>query len=377
MPVKAAKISKSSPMPLYAQVKQAVISDIKAGKYRRGDVFPSLAELTEVYQVSMITTRRVLADLASEGYLSVSRGRRPVVASLTGNGIDFPAGLRNIGICFGPVGDTGKIEYASMPWTSNIFRGIQEELSENNFLTTMIPVKEKTPDAATRKLISGGSGFDGIIVMSAHLGEKLLDELVESGRPYVVVNRMDEENFRNCVTADFYAGSARVAEYLVEREFASYLYLTSNLGGNTPPLKLRGFQESLWRLGVGPERIHLRQTGALTKEAGKAAMSEFLKSPLGELPLAVYGEGDLLVIGAMEACRESRIAVPEQVSAVGSTGLKEAETSEPPLTVVASPMREIGHAAAAMLLRMLETDKTTASGIKLKMNFIKRKSVKD
>jgi len=68
-------IDRSSPLPLYYQLKRILLRCIQDGYIIPGEAISSETELQERYGVSRITVRRALGDLASEGYISRQPGR--------------------------------------------------------------------------------------------------------------------------------------------------------------------------------------------------------------------------------------------------------------------------------------------------------------
>lgn len=80
--------------PLYHRIYLVLRDGIVNGAYPHGSVLPSEQELTELYGVSRITTKRALNELAAEGLVARERGRgthvtfdpaaRPVTASVEG-----------------------------------------------------------------------------------------------------------------------------------------------------------------------------------------------------------------------------------------------------------------------------------------------------
>lgn len=68
-------INRDSVVPLYHQVKQALLDEIQTGVYGDGEPLPSEKELQKIYGVSRITVRRALSDLANAGYLTRQPGR--------------------------------------------------------------------------------------------------------------------------------------------------------------------------------------------------------------------------------------------------------------------------------------------------------------
>lgn len=68
-------IRRDDPLPLYHQLKQILLEQIETGKLGTGDALPTEKELQERYDVSRITVRRALSDLAAAGYLVRLSGR--------------------------------------------------------------------------------------------------------------------------------------------------------------------------------------------------------------------------------------------------------------------------------------------------------------
>jgi GntR family transcriptional regulator len=68
------------PVPLYQQLKQAVLHDIEQGVYQAGERLPSEPEFIRQYGVSRITVRQALDDLETEGRVVRRHGKGTYVA---------------------------------------------------------------------------------------------------------------------------------------------------------------------------------------------------------------------------------------------------------------------------------------------------------
>lgn len=69
------RIDKSSPIPLYFQVKEDIIKNIKNGVFHEGEALPSELALIDHYDVSRTTIRQAVEQLVNEGYLERKRGK--------------------------------------------------------------------------------------------------------------------------------------------------------------------------------------------------------------------------------------------------------------------------------------------------------------
>jgi len=73
-------LDKNTPIPLYYQLKQHILSMIESGRLTEGDMIPPENELCTIFSISRPTIRQSLNELVSEGYLTRSKGRGTFVA---------------------------------------------------------------------------------------------------------------------------------------------------------------------------------------------------------------------------------------------------------------------------------------------------------
>lgn len=63
------KLDKSVPIPLYFQLKELILSEIKKENYKDGDMIPTENEISEEFQISRTTVRQAITELVQEGWL--------------------------------------------------------------------------------------------------------------------------------------------------------------------------------------------------------------------------------------------------------------------------------------------------------------------
>lgn len=69
MSIQERKINKNTPIPLYFQLKEIIISEIKSGAYKPGSNIPTEDELSSIFNISRTTIRQAVAELVQEGWL--------------------------------------------------------------------------------------------------------------------------------------------------------------------------------------------------------------------------------------------------------------------------------------------------------------------
>ncbi|HAX50975.1 GntR family transcriptional regulator [Muricomes intestini] len=66
---KVEKINKSVPIPLYFQLKELILAEIKEGNYKSGDMIPTEKDISDTFQISRTTVRQAITELVQEGWL--------------------------------------------------------------------------------------------------------------------------------------------------------------------------------------------------------------------------------------------------------------------------------------------------------------------
>lgn len=76
-------IDKNSPIPIYYQLKNDLISKISEGVWKAGECIASERELCEIYGVSRMTIRQAIGELVQEGVLIRLKGKGTYVCEQT------------------------------------------------------------------------------------------------------------------------------------------------------------------------------------------------------------------------------------------------------------------------------------------------------
>lgn len=63
------QIDKSTPVPLYFQLKQLILAEIKNGTYQEGSLIPTEKDISTLFEISRTTVRQAITELVQEGWL--------------------------------------------------------------------------------------------------------------------------------------------------------------------------------------------------------------------------------------------------------------------------------------------------------------------
>jgi LacI family repressor for deo operon, udp, cdd, tsx, nupC, and nupG len=132
--------------------------------------------------------------------------------------------------------------------------------------------------------------------------------------------------------------------------------------------RLRGATSQARRAGA--ERSLMVVQGDFSIESGVAAGERLFRDKAP--PTAVFCFNDEMAIGVLNAARQRSLGVPRDVSIIGFDDIRFAQYTEPPLTTVGQPMREIGERLVRMILDILEGRVTNPEPITLPHRLVLR-----
>ncbi len=107
--------------------------------------------------------------------------------------------------------------------------------------------------------------------------------------------------------------------------------------------------------GVTVNGNHVVSGGFFDFKYSKLAMEAIIKSAY--LPTAVFIAGDIMALGAIQACQENSIVIPNDMSIVGFDNLNMLEWIAPALTTVGQDYKRIAMECCTVLDEAID-DKT-------------------
>jgi LacI family transcriptional regulator len=253
-----------------------------------------------------------------------------------------------------------------------VVRGIEDRLTEAGY-TSLIA---NTENDATRERIDfeamRARQVDGFITATARLDDELLSDMVAAGQFIVLVNRRLRDALVPSVAPDDRMGT-RLA---VEHVFALGHRRIAHLGGpqnlSTGHERHIGFVETMERLGLAGDGAPIGFADGFTEADGARACRELLDAHPDVT--AIVAANDLIALGCYDVLAERGLMCPADISIVGFNDMPFADRFNPPLTSVRLPHREIGAAAAGLLLELLGDSEAPARQILLAPSLVVRQS---
>jgi LacI family transcriptional regulator, galactose operon repressor len=253
-----------------------------------------------------------------------------------------------------------------------IVRGIEDRLGAAGY-TSLIANTDNDPDRERQDFEAmRARQVDGFITATARLDRDFVSETAGLSEPIVLVNRRLEDESLPAVTVDDREGTRLAVEHVVALGHRRVAHLGGPQTMSTGHQRYLGFMEAMGAAGLEVDERATRFGVAFTEAEGARVCRELLDGAPGVT--AIVAANDLLALGCYDVLTERGLRCPHDVSVVGFNDMPFADRFDPPLTTVRIPHREIGSAAAELLLERLSGPTDDAPQIRLSPSFVARGS---
>ncbi len=237
------------------------------------------------------------------------------------------------------------------PFLAEVARGVEDrgfELGYNVILCDSAGDLEREADYIDLLLEKKA---DGIVFVAAGESSNHIRDLIEQGVPVVVCDRELPEVEVDTVIADNMKSGYQATQHLIELGHRRIGCIAGPEELNISSKRLQGYKAALEQHGI-PLREELIIQGDFRYRGGYEATRQLLT--MDEPPTAIFASNDLMAIGAICAASELKLRIPQDVAIIGCDDIALASFTNPRLTTVAQPKREMGAIAVEMLVERIK-----------------------
>ncbi|MDR3578064.1 MAG: LacI family DNA-binding transcriptional regulator [Anaerolineaceae bacterium] len=327
----------------------------------------TLDDIARLSGVSRATVSRVInADV------NVKDSTRLKVQEII-NSYNFQPNLAARGLATGRTNVLGVVVPAGVvaiftdPYFPKLLQGVSA-VCNNREYSVMLWLAEPEYERRMISRILHNGLVDGVIVASISMDDSIIQSLIDSKMPFVLIGRHPTENV-NYLDVDNLQASRMATMHLVRLGYKRIATITGVQYQVAGYDRYQGYLKALKDSGQ-PIRQELVVEGAFTEESGYSGMQHLLKYK----PDAVFAASDMMAYGAMRALREANLRIPEDVAVVGFDDIPNSAKTIPTLTTVRQPVSGLGSKAADMLINIIETRPTSIQKIILDTELVVRES---
>jgi DNA-binding LacI/PurR family transcriptional regulator len=296
----AVALDRSSPVPLYHQLAQAIEAAIRNGELGPGDRFENELAMGKRLTLSRPTVRRAVQQVVDKGLLVRSRGVGTVVTSKSGQASIEPARSRLLGAMFGMVG--GNIQF-----NMQIIDGLYGAATSRGYELILSAITESRNELRAVEALQGFRP-DAVIMLDPPTPTPVL-----AGKlPMVAIGWSVDDDAVDVIRTDENTGMKQAVDHLVGRGHRHIVHIDGG-DGEVGRARRAGFVTAMKEAG--------RQDGARVISGGETQMDGYFaaRTLLDEpdLPTAVITFNDELAVSVIESLVHAGYRVPQDVSVVG------------------------------------------------------------
>ncbi len=257
------------------------------------------------------------------------------------------------------------------PYLPTLLQGIDDASHQRDYATLLWWGKYgEEEERFTKRILHDNPLMEGLIVAFHNIDNALIGRMVETGIPFVMVERpgqyIDQISY---VTIDNVKAGRVATEHLISLGRRRIGHISGPMQTVDGIDRLTGYRYTLDRSGI-PFNPDLVIEGQFDIDGGYMAMKELLKQNVD----ALFAGNDDTAVGAMQAIREAGLRIPEDIAVIGFDDLQPALSFGMKLTTIHQPVRQKGATAAALLLDMIEGNAPEPQRIILPTSLIVRES---
>jgi LacI family transcriptional regulator len=235
------------------------------------------------------------------------------------------------------------------PYYPRLTQGIAQACNQYNYTFALFLAGTKEDEETIFPRVSRKGYLDGILIQSGQIGDQLIDRLMHSNIPLVILGRPFQTGDISYIDVDNINAANIAVSHLIRLGHKRVGTITGPNHSTVGIDRKEGYLKALAERGRTIDESLIAE-GDFTEAGGYYAMQQLLAAR----PDAIFTASDIMAIGAMRAVREAGLSIPGDVAFVGFDDLPMAVLPDPPLTTVRQPVYQFGYKAVEILIDLIE-----------------------
>ncbi len=339
---------------LYKMIYNELFNQISQGFYKIGDKLPSEKELSDLYSVSRITSKRALEELEKENFIKRVRGKGSFLIKDVKPSEYSLKDLNNenkgiIAIIFPSVHDFGHF--------SLTVESMTKVISEKGYKPNLYYRFENITEVEQLLIKLRDEKVKGVIYFPFSLLDsfEILNSYKYANIPLVTIDKYYNGIDVKAVCSDNLRGGTIATEYLIElgHNKIGFISDVSIEGISSVRDRYIGYCQALEKANI-PYNSQFVSISKLNFEFQRIydekKYTEIVKNFYDMGITAIIAINDIIASYIFEAAKLLKIRIPEDLSLVGFDGILFSEYQEIPLTAVLQDFTKMGRDAANIVV---------------------------
>ncbi len=332
--------------PRYLQIAEGIAGQIQSGQLQIDDKLPSEKELCETWQVSTITVRRSLLELAKQKLIVTKQGVGSFVAQQQKSRRADAQSNQLLGVVIPATAD----------YHNGRVLGAIERLAREMGYSLVVKQSANQPKKETESIeMLLDRDVAGILLspVSGDSSQTLVScaKLMAEKMPFVLIDRYLPMLQTPYVIADNQKGGYEVTSHLIKAGHQNIAYLRG-VASSASDDRQAGYEKALAQSNL-ESRIVAVGNADYDMQYAIDKIDAFLNQSGGQYT-ALFAENDHFARAAYDACRQKGIDIPADIAIAGFDDAPYASLLMPSLTTVFQPDVSIAEAAIRMVVQLIK-----------------------
>lgn len=332
------KVQNQNPAVMWKRIVAQLKREMKG--YRAGDRFYSLKAIIAKFNVSAITARRVLSELAREDLVALKPGR----------GVTLLKVHQALRLWFVTFENEPLREAITSPVMLRLYIGAYSQAHVMN-----VPLAVITGNRLPQTNFSNAEKH-GFMIIESHYwdGPATRRFFAQHRYPFVLLNAVRRRKDVVCVGWNRKKAGYDLTRYLMDLGHRRIAFV--GLDGNISIRgRFNGYVKALVEKAQGPDPRLVKAALPSDTTALSHALDELWALP--QRPTVLICANDFIAMNVLKICDKRGIRVPADVGVVGFDNVEEAALLKPALTTMNTHLEIIGGKAVEILVHKLQDPK--------------------
>lgn len=240
------------------------------------------------------------------------------------------------------------------PYYPEIVHGIEAVAADLGY-SVLLYNTERQPERERKALeLLEEYRVAGVVICAPVLPDNQLISLLERQQAVMVINRILPDTVAGRVMIDFKHGMIEAVNHLIEVGKKNLVYLSYEPSFYySNPARKAGFTQALKESGWDMSSEFIIPCNLSVVSGYETTHTLLIDHPEVD---GIICYNDIVAIGALKACVESKRMIPEEIAVVGCDNILMARYISPPLTSISISQYELGTSTGRMLIERIRKE---------------------
>jgi LacI family transcriptional regulator len=234
----------------------------------------------------------------------------------------------------------------SDPYFAQLLQGMSDVLADRA-AGMMLWLGHRTKEETLDRILSTAL-LDGVIVTAHFLDDPLVDGLLRSTLPTVLVGHRRADRTASYVDVDHIQAADTMTTHLIGLGRRRIGHITGIRGTVAAEDRLTGYEQAMSRAGLSTEGLVVG--GDFDYASGAAGATPLIEAGAD----AIFCANDAMASGALDTIRAAGRRVPDDIALAGFDDLDFTAHLDPPLTTIRQGVRDQGAEAVHSLFQLVQ-----------------------